>query len=82
MGDFLSGYFNWSELYKLHELCILYSSTQEAGMKRFSQSVVAKNCREVCQEARKEPVIIFHRDLDDDLVLISKKQYDELKEGK
>ena len=51
-------------------------------MKRFSQSVVAKNCREVCQEARKEPVIIFHRDLDDDLVLLSKKQYDEMKDNK
>ena len=51
-------------------------------MKRFSQSVVANKCREVCQQARKEPVIIFHRDLDDDLVLLSKKQYDELKDNK
>lgn len=48
-------------------------------MKRFSQSVVARNCREVCKIAREEPVIIFHRDIEEELVLISKKQFDELK---
>ena len=58
------------------------NETREVAMKQFSSSVVRDTWAKIKELATKEPVLIFQRYEKDDLVLLSKKQYDELKEGK
>ena len=58
------------------------NETSEVAMKQFCSSVVRETWAKIKELATKEPVLIFQRYEKDDLVLLSKKQYDELKEGK
>ena len=51
-------------------------------MKQFSSSVVRETWAKIKELATKEPVLIFQRYEKDDLVLLSKKQYDEMKDNK
>jgi len=58
------------------------NETREVTMKQFSSSVVRETWAKIKELANNEPVLIFQRYEKDDLVLLSKKQYDEMKDNK